>query len=425
MENQKLINRWLVVVGSMLIGLLAGICYTWSLFVVPLRDTYNWDVDSIAMIGNVMMAVFSIGATVGGIMLPKVGAKPCSLLGTIIYTIGVVWTAFATTPTVMYIAWGILAGLGAGILYAMGMYVASAWFPDKRGIIMGVFLCLFGLSVTIFTQPTYSMLDNVGARSTLLFYAIFIGVVGLFVSLFLMQTPPEGWVPKGYIVPSDNSNTQNELESCTVSESLRTKTFWMYFGAYGCLAVPYFFISSYATVFLSEYKSLLYEQAVFIVGLMGIGAATGRIFGGFIVDRIGCRKSYATGCLLSVLSCLLLFVCNSYIGLMIGFFLVSFGFGSRMSTYGCHPVEQFGPKYASSMFGWAILATVPTTVLAPMITAWTRNSTGSYTPAIIIAIIASLIGMCGITFAPKQSPYMKKNQIQPNKKVEKRSEPCT
>ena len=73
MTEKKVINRWFVVIGSLIIGLLSGLVYSWSLFVQPVCETYGWDTDQVAMMGNVMMAMFCLGASVGGNMLPKLG----------------------------------------------------------------------------------------------------------------------------------------------------------------------------------------------------------------------------------------------------------------------------------------------------------------------------------------------------------------
>ena len=79
--------------------------------------------------------------------------------------------------------------------------------------------------------------------------------------------------------------------------------------------------------------------------------------------------------------------------------------------YGVHPIEQFGPKNGSAIDGWAVLSTVISSLIAPVITASTRNATGSFTIAIIISIAVAIIGMCCIIFTPKLTPYMKKNGI--------------
>lgn len=411
MEQSKVINRWLVVLGSLVIGLLSGLVYSWSLFVKPICAEYGWGTDQVALMGNVMIALFCGGATVGGNMLPKLGSKKTSVIGSLLFGGGVLVSAFVRNPIIMYITYGVCAGLGVGILYAIGMYVASAWFPDKRGVIMGLFLALFGLSLTVFSKPISSMLTTMGVQTTMTIMGIVFIVVLGGISLTVMKMPPEGWYPEGYVPPVKDGKKEDELESVTVKEGVRTPAFWLYFTAFFMLVIPYSFISSYTTVFAVDYRGLAPEQAVRIVSLMGIGAAVGRFLGGVILDKLHCKTTYAIFCLFSVAAGILLLTSHSFAGVAIAFVLVSAGYGGRTPMYGVHPIEQFGPKNASALYGWAVISTVASSLIGPAITAATRSSTGSFTTSIIVSIVAALIGMCCIIFTPKITPFMKKNGL--------------
>lgn len=409
-QNKKVINRWLVVLGSLVIGLLSGLVYSWSLFVKPICAEYGWGTDQVALMGNVMMALFCGGATVGGNMLPKLGAKKTSVIGSLLFGGGVLVSAFIRNPIVMYITYGFCAGLGVGILYAIGMYVASAWFPDKRGVIMGLFLALFGLSLTVFSKPISSMLTGIGVQTTMtIMGVVFIVVLGG-ISLTVMKMPPEGWYPEGYVPPVKGGKSEDELESLTVKEGVRTPAFWLYFTAFFMLIIPYSFISSYTTVF-ADYRGLSADDAVRIVSYMGIGAAVGRFLGGVILDKLHCKATYAIFCLFSVAAGVLLLTSHSFVGIALAFVLVSAGYGGRTPMYGVHPIEQFGPKNASALYGWAVISTVASSLIGPAITAATRSSTGSFNIAIIVSMVVALIGMCCIIFTPKITPFMKKNGL--------------
>lgn len=411
MAQEKIINRWFVVAGSMIIGLLSGLLYAWSVFVQPICEQYGWGTDQVAMMGNVMLATFCLGASVGGNMLPKLGSTKTSVIGALLFGLGILVSSFVTNSAVMCITWGVCAGFGVGILYNCGMFVTSAWFPDKRGLIMGIFLALFGLSLTVFSKPLSFMLNTMGVKQTMFMMGIAFTVILGLIAFFLMKMPPKGWKPDGYQASASANKAGNDMESCSVGEAVRTPAFWLYTAAFFFLIIPYGFISSYTVVFATEYKGLEAAQAIAIVSAMGIGAAIGRFLGGVVLDKLGCKGTYAVFCLCSVVAGILLLTSNSYMGLLIAFFLVSAGYGGRTPMYGVFPIEQFGPKNASAIYGWAVLSTVASSLLAPAITATTRNSTGSYSVAIIISIVVAIIGMCCILFAPKVTPYMKKNKL--------------
>lgn len=413
MTEKKVINRWFVVIGSLIIGLLSGLVYSWSLFVQPVCAEYGWDTDQVAMMGNVMMAMFCLGASVGGNMLPKLGSIKTCFIGSMLYGLGVLVSAFVTNAILMYITWGLCGGLGVGILYTNGMYVTSAWFPDKRGIIMGIFLALFGLSLTVFSAPISSLLTGAGVRTTMIIMGIMFLVVLGFFSLVTMKMPPAGWYPTGYVVPTtDGGKKENELEPVSAKESFKTPAFWLYFSAFFFLVIPYSFISSYTTVFATEYRGLTADQGTTIVAMMGVGAAVGRFLGGVILDKLGCRVTYAIFCLLSVVAGALLLFGNSYVPIMIAFVFVSAAYGGRTPMYGVWPIEQFGAKNASAIYGYAVLSTVVSSLLGPVITSSTRAATGgSFTMSIIVSMVVAVIGMCCIIFTPRHTPLMKKNGV--------------
>ena len=410
-ETKKGENRWLIVFGSVIIGLLSGLIYTWSIFVKPLSAEYGWSVDQAALVGNTMTALYCIGIAIGGLLLPKLGAKKTSLYGSIMFGVGTLVSGFVKVPVVMFVTYSIVAGLGVGFLYAVGMFVASAWFPEKRGFIMSLYLTAFGLALTFFTAPINMLLQKYGVQAAFVILGIIYLVVLSLVSIFLMKTPSEEWLMqhKVEIKSDDKSET---MESVTVAEGLKTPQFWLFFAAYFLLIFPYAFISSYSVVYLEDQVGLLSEQAVAIVSTMGIGAAAGRIMGGVLVDRIGCKKTYATFCTCSSLGCILMLTTGSYASMTIAFIFLAAGFGGRVPVYGVHPIQQFGPKYSSSLYGFGVPGTSISMILAPLVTAAIRNRTGSFNGAAVVAIVIAIVGMCCIcVFTPRVTPFMKKNGI--------------
>lgn len=412
MNEIKTVNRGAVVVGAFIIALFAGLLYTWSLFVKPICEQYGWATDQVAMMGNVMLAAFCGGAAVGGNLLPKLGARNASLTGGLMFGLGVLVSSFVASPVLMYITWGLIGGLGCGILYTVGMYVASAWFPDRRGVIMGLFLAIFGLSVTIFSKGLSSMLTNMGVKTTMLIEGIVLTVVIALIALTVMKMPPAGWAPNGKIAEKKtDAAPKKPLVSLTVKEAVRTKEFWLFAIAFCIMVIPYAFISSYVAVFATDVKGFTPEQAITIVSMIGIGTAAGRFLGGVVADWLGNKVSYAIFCMCSVAGGLLLLLGNGIGAISVAFILLAGGYGGRTPVYGVFPVTNFGPENASALFGYGCIGTVISSIVAPLITVATRNATGSYNAAIIIIMCISVVGMLCICLCPKITPVMKKNGL--------------
>lgn len=394
--------RVLVVIAACAMGLMAGLIYTWSIWVQPICSEYGWETNQVALMGNVMLATFVFGVSIGGQLLPKLGAKKSCLIGTVAFGGLFIVSAFVTSPILMYITYGGVAGIGVGILYVVCQFAASAWFPENRGMVMGIFLAIFGLSVTIFASPINTMLGNYGVKTTMLVVGVMITVVCL-VGSFIVSEPPAGWVPEGAKKKNDGLVKQNlDVESLTVSEAVRTKEFWMLTIAYALLVWPYAFISSYLGVFITEEKMLPAAIVVTAVSATGIGSAFGRFAGGILVDKIGTKLTYFVMCVCSVVACLGMLGTANPTVLILMIVILCVGYGGRTPVYGVIFTKQFGPKYSSGIYGYATLGTAIFLVVAPITTAAIRNATGSFSMTFIIAVAITVVGCASLMLTPKK-----------------------
>ena len=324
MNETKTVNRSAVVVGAFIIALFAGLLYTWSLFVKPICEQYGWQTDQVALMGNTMVATLCLGGFIGGQLLPKVGPRVCGIIGAVMFGGFMFVSAFVTTPALMYLTYGVVSGIGCGILYNSMMFTLGKWFPDKRGLVMGIFLGIFGLSSTIWSKPISHLLTEIGVKSTMMYTGAAFFAVILLVSLLFLRNPPEGWLPAGYTPPADRLS--GDVRSISVKQGLKTKAFWLITAAQVLLVITYNFISAYVSVFLVEEKALTAEFAVTVVALMGVGSFTGRIVGGILADWLGNKLSYFIGCAASVISLLVLISATGEAAIKIMFFISAFGY---------------------------------------------------------------------------------------------------
>lgn len=394
--------RWLVLVGSVIIALCIGLLYLWSIYVRPMCEQYGWDTDQVALMGNVMMATLCLGGFIGGQLLPKVGSKVCGILGAALYGGFMFLSSFVTSPAMMYVTYGIISGTGCGILYNSMMYTLGLWFPDRRGLAMGIYLGFFGLSTTLWSKPISGLLVTIGVKSTMMILGLAFLAVILVIAVFIMRMPPEGWLPEGYVPPAEKANANSK--SPTVREGLRTRAFWQITIAQVLLVITYNFINPYVSVFVVEQTALAAETAVSIVAVMGIGSLCGRLAGGFLADTIGNKLAYLVACGSSVLACVVLIPAAGPVTIGIMFFLLAFGYGARTPIYGTLAVDNFGARNSSALAGFTNLFTISTSLLSGIITASIRRATGSFNGAFYVAIAAAVVGCACILLMSKVKP---------------------
>ena len=158
-ENEKVMNRWFVVVGAILIQLCLGAIYAWSVFTkkitIPLEDggEYGFTAGQAAWVFSAGLATFALVMLFAGRWQAKVGPRTVAVVGGIVLAVGYVLGGFigkSFWPQLFCI--GIVGGAGIGLAYVVPIAVGVKWFPDKKGMITGLAVAGFGFGATIWVK---------------------------------------------------------------------------------------------------------------------------------------------------------------------------------------------------------------------------------------------------------------------------------
>jgi MFS family permease len=87
---------------------------------------------------TVAVIVFALTFVVAGRIQDRFGPFYCSLAGGILVSLGFFLSAYTTTLTYLIVCFGVIGGLGNGFGYATPIPVMAKWFPDKRGLAIGL-----------------------------------------------------------------------------------------------------------------------------------------------------------------------------------------------------------------------------------------------------------------------------------------------
>ena len=80
MSNEKVMNRWLVVVGAILIQLCLGAIYAWSVFTPGLKDA-GWSSAETQAVFAAGLASFAVVMVIAGRLMPKIGPRNLAIAG--------------------------------------------------------------------------------------------------------------------------------------------------------------------------------------------------------------------------------------------------------------------------------------------------------------------------------------------------------
>ena len=184
-------NRWLPVVGGVSMNLALGSLYAWSVFVLPLEQEFGWSRAETSWTFTIAIVTFAASFILAGRIQDMRGPRICALIGGTLVGLGFVLASFTTSLWQLYVMFGLVVGLGNGFGYATPVPVASKWFPDKRGLVVGIMVGGYGAGSAIFGPLATSLIASVGWRPTFQILGVVFFGMGM-IGAWLLVNPTSG-----------------------------------------------------------------------------------------------------------------------------------------------------------------------------------------------------------------------------------------
>jgi len=374
MENKKVMNRWLVVVGAILIQLALGAIYAWSVYTKGLQEA-GWTKAQTQIVFSAGLAFFAIVMVIAGRLMPKVGPRKLALSGGIVLGLGYILAGLIGADNFLttFLFIGVIGGSGIGLGYVVPIAVGMRWFPDKKGLITGLAVAGFGFGATLWMAVADKLgslgggqlLQNVGISNTFIIYGVVYLIIILIGSIW-MVFPPEGWKPEGWTPPAPSAKKSfSGLTDFNSKEMLKTFQFYMIlltfaFGASaGLMSIGLMKLwpmeALQANGIGKEEASAMatLAMAVFFALFNGLG----RIVWGTISDKIGRKLSIilmtATQ---GIFVFLFQYMAGNPVTLYIFAMLIGFNFGGNFALFPTITADTFGTKHIGQNYGWVFLA---------------------------------------------------------------------
>src|SRR5712692_9463251 len=225
------VSRWWRVVGGLLMNLALGSLYAWSVFVAPLEKEFGWKRADTSSVFGWAVVVFAISFILAGRLQDKLGPFKISIVGCILLTVGFLLSAKTTSLPYLIFTFGILVGIGNGFGYATPIPVMAKWFPDKRGLAVGLAVAGYGGGSAIFGPlANLWLIPKYGWRPTFVILGVIFFIMTL-LGAFLLNIPPAGYRPPGW-TPAPAAKAAATTYEFSPGETLRTPTFYFMWIAY-------------------------------------------------------------------------------------------------------------------------------------------------------------------------------------------------
>ncbi len=166
--------------------------YVWTLFVKPLGGALGAGPAALQVTFSLLIILQTFFSPFQGWLVDRFGPRKLIGLGGVLTGLSWVLAAYATSLTQLYLTYGVIAGLGTGIVYVGVVGQVVGWFPDRRGFAAGIVAAGYGIGAILTTFPIANSLASVGYQTTLLRFGVVFGVVGLLAALGLKPPPADG-----------------------------------------------------------------------------------------------------------------------------------------------------------------------------------------------------------------------------------------
>ncbi|MDF2619779.1 MAG: oxlT [Xanthobacteraceae bacterium] len=346
-------RRWLqLVVGVVCMVATANIQYAWTLFVPEIQQTFGWERASIQIAFTIFVLVQTWLAPIEGYFIDKFGPRIMVAFGALM--IGTAWVlnSQATSLTGFYVG-AAVGGIGVGCIYATCINNALKWFPDRRGLAVGLTAGGFGAGSALTILPIASMIETAGFQETFFFFGLLQGGLAFLAAWFLRA-------PKTGEVKASDKLSQSRRDY-TLKEALNTKLFWLMLLMFTCVVTGGMMAVAQLGVIaqdlgVKEFKVDLYffTMAALPLALMLDRVMNGisRPLFGWISDHIGREKTMVIAFTLEGFGIIAL----GYFGHNPWAFLILSGvvflaWGEVYSLFSALAGDAFGTKHIGKIYG--------------------------------------------------------------------------
>ncbi|XP_026499024.2 uncharacterized protein LOC113402887 [Vanessa tameamea] len=163
---------WVVVAASFLIATVAdGLAFSYGLLQIKFVDYFEASEAKTSLIGSLFISVPLIAGPIMSALVDRYGCKKMTIVGGVSSTIGFVAASYSNSVETLYITYGLIAGLGMGLLYVTAVVSIAYWFEKRRNLAVGLGSCGVGFGTFVYSPLTTYLLDEYGWRGALLLLA--------------------------------------------------------------------------------------------------------------------------------------------------------------------------------------------------------------------------------------------------------------
>ncbi len=393
-------TRWVqLVLGLVVMMAISSPQYVWTLFVKPFQAATGAGLPTVQITFSVLIVVQTLFSPAQGWLVDRFGPKALVAAGAGLTGLGWVLSARLDSVGMLFLTYGLLCGVGTGVVYIGVIGLMAKWFPDGRGFAIGIVAAGYGMGAMLTTFPISSMLTSFGAPTTLIVFGVILGGVGFLAALGLREPRP-GEAPAP-------AQMRARGEDVAPFSMLKTAIFWLMF-------VMMTMMSTGGLMVTSNFANFAHDFGVADVLVLGLAALPfaltvdrllngfTRPFFGWVSDRIGRENTMGLAFGLEAAILLLLLFSRGPPAFIVLSGLVFFGWGEIFSLFPSTLTGTLGSRHATTNYGFLYIAQGVGSILGGPAAAAMRVATGSWMAVFGVTVAMDVATALLALFALKQ-----------------------
>jgi OFA family oxalate/formate antiporter-like MFS transporter len=386
-------TRWLqLVLGLVCMAAISSPQYVWALFTKPMTASLGVGLPTLQVAFSILIILQTLVGPFQGWLIEKFGPRLLLSAGALCTGLSWVLAAHVTTVTGLYLTYGLLGGVGTGMIYVGVVGHMVQWFPDRRGFATGMVAAGYGFGAVLTTFPISEAIKASGYQHALLVWGIILGAVGFAAALGLKR-PDSAWqAAMQRQAKAAHPAVKESTRSFSSAEMLCNPIFWLMFFMMTMMASSGLMVISQFGAFSRDWG--LADSLVFGLPALPLALSIDRItngltrpFFGWVSDRVGRETTmflaFATEGVAITIWLLTRDHATVFV-LMSG--VVFFGWGEIFSLFPSTLTDTFGTEHATSNYGFLYLAFGVASVVGGPLAALLHKSTGSWMPVFELVI---------------------------------------
>jgi oxalate/formate antiporter len=403
-------SRWMqLILGLICMTAISSPQYVWTLFTKPLMAQLGVSLTQLQVTFSIFVVLQTFLSPLQGYLIEKFGPKLLLAAGAIMTGLSWVLASSADTLMSVYLTYGLLGGIGTGIIYVGIVGLMVAWFPDRRGMAAGVVAAGYGMGAVLSTFPVTISIAKLGYQPTLLHFGLIFGAVAFLAALGMKQ-PPKDWM-------ADYIAHNRKTEGQSSGEMLKTPVFWLMFLMMTMMSTSGLMVISQMASFSRDFG--IADATILGMGALPLALTLDRItngltrpFFGWVSDRIGREKTMFIAFGLEAIAMTLWLLTRDVTLLFVLFSgIVFFGWGEIFSLFPSTLTDTFGERHATTNYGFLYMAQGLGSIFGGPLAARLHEASGSWIPVFAVVISLDILTalLATAVLKPLRSKYLRAN----------------